>query len=45
VVNVADLGVSFLRRRTLSRNEVSVSPHPTSDAGEGSLRTAVGGMR
>jgi hypothetical protein len=37
--------VSFLRRRTVARNEVSVSPHPTSDAGEGSLRTAVGGMR
>src|SRR5215216_8042027 len=26
--------VSFLRRGTLSRNEVSVSPHPASDAGE-----------
>jgi hypothetical protein len=44
-VNVADMGVSFLRRGTLSRNEVSVSPHATSDAGEGSLRTAVGGVR
>jgi hypothetical protein len=32
------------RRGTLSRNEISVSPQPTSDAGEDLLRPPVGGM-